>query len=95
MNDPIDGGLSRLRQSGARIDLEGLETAVWTKVDAAQGDIFRGHLVSAQIGAAAAALLLGLAIAQFTGGHAVSRSETIVLSDDSGLAPSVRLEGGV
>jgi len=43
------------------------------------------------------ALLLGLAMAQFAGLGAMPEplsSEMIVLSDDSALAPSVRLEGG-
>ena len=45
-----------------------------------------------------AALAAGLMIAQFTGFDAMPRglnSELIVLSDDSAMAPSVRLEGGI
>lgn len=94
---PLDNGLSRLRHARADRSLDGLEAAVLAKMAAAdrQADVFRGHGLQVQLAVSCCALLIGLAMAQFmAGGGATVRSETVVLSDDSGLAPSISLEGG-
>src|SRR6266436_208181 len=98
MVDRVDELLSRLKAQRVDHDLNRLEAAVWSRVERRRGaDIFGGRTLQVQVAVTCCALLLGLAIAQFAGMGAMPeplRSETIVLSDDSALAPSVRLEGG-
>ena len=94
--DPIDSGLTRLRNASGDHNLAGLETAVLARLNReAQGDIFRGRALPIQLAVTGAALLIGLAVAQLAYDSPVPRSETAVLSDDSGLVPSIALEGGV
>jgi hypothetical protein len=94
--DPIDSGLTRLSAAAGDHDLAGLEDAVLARVRRdASGDIFRGRALPIQLAVTGAALLVGLAVAQLAYDGPAPRSETAVLSDDSGLAPSVALEGGV
>ena len=55
-------------------------------------------LFRSQLAVSCGALLLGLAVAQLAGYSLMPRplnSELVVLSDDSAMAPSVRLEGGI
>ena len=94
--DPIDSGLTRLRGAAGDHDLAGLEAAVLARVSRdASADIFRGRALPIQLAVTGAALLVGLAVAELAYEGAAPRSETAVLSDDSGLAPSIALEGGV
>jgi hypothetical protein len=97
MTDPVETGLNRLRIAArSDCDLGGLETAVWDRVEArARSDIFRGKTLQIQLAVTCAALIVGLLMAEFVDSRApMFQSETAVLSDDSGLAPSVRLAGG-
>ena len=97
MAERIDHLLDRLKATPRDHDLDRLESAVWARLDAAQRDGFGGKTLQVQLAVTCGALLLGLAVAQFTGIQAMTMpvfSETVVLSDDSALAPSVLLEGG-
>jgi len=96
MTDFIDAGLRRLRREPLEGDLAGLEARVRSRIDArAQTDLFKGRLIPVQLAVTAAGLLLGFMVADLmTADSTIHHSETAVLSDDSGLAPSVRLEGG-
>jgi hypothetical protein len=96
MTDMIDRGLALLKTEAAEPSLDGLEAAVWKRIDSRKrGDIFRGHAFQVQLAMSCAALLVGLVMAELVDSSTRPfRSETAVLSDDSLLAPSVRLEGG-
>jgi hypothetical protein len=95
----IDKLLENLKARPLDRSLDGLETAVWTRIDSsAKQDVFGGWTIQVQLAVSCAALLLGLLVAQFTGVSVMPmplNSEIVVLSDDSFMAPSVRLEGGV
>lgn len=98
MTDRIDVLLQNLSEAGPDRDLSQVERGVWAHIERERRDGFGGRGAQVQIAAACAALLLGFAISQLTGFSPMPRpltSERIVLSDDAGLAPSVRLEGGV
>jgi hypothetical protein len=99
MADGIDAGLNRLKASPVDRDLSRLESEVWRRIDGAKSsDLFGGRTLQVQLAVSCAALLLGLAIAQLVGEGPMARvlsSEMVVLSDDSAMAPSVRLEGGI
>ena len=98
MADQVDELLNRLKAQPLDHELDRLEAGVWSRIDRRRGaDIFGGRALQVQVAVTCGALLLGLAIAQFAGMGAMPEplsSEMIVLSDDSALAPSVRLEGG-
>lgn len=95
----LDEILTRLKTAPPDRSLDRLESAVWARIDSkAQQDIFGGRTLQVQLAVSCAALLLGLLVAQFTGVSMMPmplNSEIVVLSDDSLMAPSVRLEGGV
>jgi hypothetical protein len=96
MTHRVDDMLGRLKAVPRDHDLDRLESAVFARIDA-RSDTFEGKTLQVQIAVSCGALLIGLAIAQFAGIEAMTmplHSETIVLSDDSALAPSVLLEGG-
>ncbi|HEX3487271.1 MAG TPA: hypothetical protein VHT51_19600 [Micropepsaceae bacterium] len=98
MTERIDALLNRLKAAPLDRDLARLEADVWTRIDGARRpDFFGRHAFQVQLAVSCGALLLGLAIAQFTGYSPMPRlnSEMVVLSDDSAMAPSVRLEGGI
>ena len=97
MTDPVDAGLSKLRAAAPDCNLDRLESAVWSRVDGqARSDVFRGMTFQVQLAVSCGALILGLMMAEFVEGRMQTmQSETAVLSDDSGLAPSVRLAGGI
>jgi hypothetical protein len=99
MTDRIDALLSRLKSAPPDHDLNRLEAAVWSRIDGqSRGDLFGGRTLQVQFAVSCAALLLGLAIARFSGYDFMPmplNSELVVLSDDSAMAPSVRLEGGI
>lgn len=96
MKDPADFGLARLRRAKSDRSLNGMEDAVFIRINEGAPDFFRGHALQVQLAVSCGALLIGLAIAQAMGHGRVQqiRSETVVLSDDSLLAPSVSIEGG-
>jgi len=91
--DPIDLGLERLRATARARNLDGLERAVFARLDGeTRSDVFRGRLIPVQIAVCGAALIVGLGVAHFTAApQRTLQSEAIVLSDD--IAPSVRLHG--
>ena len=95
----IDSLLHRLKAAPVDHDLSRVESDVWRRIDAKRGaDIFGGHALQVQLAVSCAALFIGLAIAQLAGYGPMPRalnSELVVLSDDSTMAPSVRLEGGI
>jgi len=99
MDGRIDHGLRRLREAAPTPRLERLEADVWSRIDASgRLDPFGGRSLQVQLLATCAALLLGVAIAQWASTNLMPRSldsELVVLSDDSAMAPSVRLEGGL
>jgi hypothetical protein len=99
MNDRIDEALNRLRNAPANDRLDRLESAVWSRIEK-QGvsDIFGGRALQVQLAVSCGALLLGVLVAQLAGVDLMPQplsSEIIVLSDDSAVAPSVLLEGGI
>jgi hypothetical protein len=96
MTHRVDEMLGRLKASPRDHELDGLESAVFAKIDA-PSDGFTGRNLQVQLAVTCGALLLGLVLAQFAGIETMAmplHSETIVLSDDSSFAPSVLLEGG-
>lgn len=97
MTDPVERGLDRLRTAALDRNLGGVESAVWRRIDAgANADVFRGRTFQIQLAVSGAALIVGLMVAQLVDPRmGVFLSETAVLSDDSELAPSVRLAGGI
>ena len=100
MSEHIDFLLHRLRAAPVDRDLSRVESEVWRRIDAKRGgDVFGGHTLQVQLAVTCAALFIGLAVAQLAGGYDPMRralnSELVVLSDDSAMAPSVRLEGGI
>ena len=99
MDERIDHGLQRLRAAAPTARLDRLEADVWQRVEAnTRRDVFGGRLVQVQLLVTCAALLLGVAIAHRAGSNLMPHplySEVVVLSDDSAMAPSVRLEGGL
>ena len=97
MSDQINELLERLAARQPDRDLSRLEAAVWERIDKRR-DAFGGRALTIQLAATCGALLMGLAIAQMAYSGVMPRtlsSELIVLSDDSAMAPSVRLEGGI
>jgi hypothetical protein len=97
MSHNVDEMLGRLRALPRDHELDRLESAVLARIEAGS-DAFAGKTLQVQLAVTCGALLLGLAIAQFTGISQMAamplHSETVVLSDDSSFAPSVLLEGG-
>jgi hypothetical protein len=99
MADHMDSLLQRLKAAPLDRDLSRVESEVWRRIDSGKrSDIFGGHALQVQVAVSGAALVVGLAIAQLAGYDPMPRplnSELVVLSDDSAMAPSVRLEGGI
>jgi|ERR1044071_8226839 hypothetical protein len=98
MADNVDFLLHRLKTARIDRDLSRVEAEVWRRIDTKRGDIFGGRAWQIQLAVSCAALFVGLAIAQLAGFDPMRRplnSEMVVLSDDSAMAPSVRLEGGI
>ena len=97
MTHQVDEMLGRLRALPRDHELDRLESAVLSRIEAGR-DAFAGKTLQVQLVVTCGALLLGLAVAQFTGISQMAamplHSETVVLSDDSSFAPSVLLEGG-
>jgi hypothetical protein len=98
MTERLDALLNRLKSAPTDHDLTRLERAVLNRIGRESGDLFGGRTLQVQLAVTCGALLLGLAVAQVAGSGLMPRplnSELIVLSDDSAMAPSVRLEGGI
>lgn len=99
MTHQIDFFLQQLKAAPLDRDLSRLESDVWRRMDAKRsGDVFGGRTLQVQLAVTCAALFIGLAVAQLAGYDPMRRalnSELVVLSDDSAMAPSVRLEGGI
>ena len=99
MTDRLDGLLGRLKAAPLDHDLGRLESAVLQRIGReSRADLFGGRTLQVQLAVSCGALLLGLAVAQLAGYGPMPRplnSELVVLSDDSAMAPSVRLEGGI
>jgi len=99
MSDHIDLLLCRLKAAPLDRDLSRVESEVRRRIDARPSvDVFGGHTLRVQLAVTCAALFIGLAVAQLAGYDPMRRalnSELVVLSDDSAMAPSVRLEGGI
>jgi hypothetical protein len=99
MPDRIDGLLARLKAAPPDHDLSRLESGVWSRIHReSRANLYGPRTLPVQLAAACGALLVGLLIARVAGYDSMPRvlsSEVVVLSDDSGLAPSVRLEGGI
>jgi hypothetical protein len=99
MNDRIDEALNRLRDAPANDRLDRLESAVWSRIEKQSvSDVFGGRTLQVQLAVSCGALLLGVLVAQLAGVELMPMplsSEVIVLSDDSAVAPSVLLEGGI
>jgi hypothetical protein len=99
MSEQIDSLLNRLKGLAPQRDLSRLESDVWQRIESGRNaDLFGGRTLQVQLAVSCGALLVGLAIAQIAGYGPMPRplnSEMVVLSDDSALAPSVRLEGGI
>jgi hypothetical protein len=96
MTDRIDELLGRLKALPRDHELNRLESAVFSRLDSGR-EAFAGRTLQVQLAVTCGALLLGLAVAQFARIESMAiplNSETVVLSDDSALAPSVLLEGG-
>jgi hypothetical protein len=97
MATELDHLLGQLRCRDAGNDLPGLESAVLSRIAAEQASRVPAAGLKFQAAVVCTALLLGLAIAELkaiTPLRAAVNSEVVVLSDDGGLAPSVRLGGG-
>lgn len=100
MTDRIDDLLNKLRVQPVDKDLSRLELAVWARIDGrGRVDVFGGRAWQVQLAVTCGALLLGVLVAQLAGVSMMMpeplSSEIVVLSDDSAVAPSVLLEGGI
>jgi hypothetical protein len=98
MTGQIDKGLKLLRNQGAEYRLDGLEREVRRRIEAGKAEAAGGQTWSMQLAVTAGSLLIGVFVAQLAGVSMMPEppsSEIIVLSDDSAIAPSVILEGGI
>lgn len=92
----IDFLLDRLAEAPADRDLADVEAAVSRRIAQQKTAVATGGL-TLQMAVVGVALLLGLIVARvgdLTAMPSGPSSEMVVLSDDSALAPSVKLEGG-
>ena len=93
----LDFLLRRLAEAPVDRDLAGLEAGVSRRI-ARQKPAAGLAGLTIQMAVVGMALLLGLIIARvgdLTATASTPSSEMVVLSDDSALAPSVKLEGGI
>lgn len=96
MADNIDFLLERLAAAPPDCDLAPLESAVSRRIQQ-QRKAASGGGLTVQMAVIGIALILGLVVARIgdlTVMPVTLSSEMVVLSDDSALAPSVKLEGG-
>jgi len=97
MSSDIDLVLKRLKSAPLDHDLSGVELAVLRRIVNQRPELSPAASLKVQLAVVCGALILGLAVAQFSRLNIMPlplSSEMVVLSDDSALAPSVRLEGG-
>ena len=93
MSNRIDDLLAGLRDAAPDRRLDQLEPAVWARIDARRADRAPAGSFRLQLAVAVGALVIGLAMGQsVVRPHAPS--EAVLLSEDAGLTPSMRLEGG-
>ncbi len=98
MTGEIDKGLGLLRNQGAEYRLDGLEREVRRRIEAGKAEAAGGQTWPMQLAVTCGSLLIGVFVAQLAGVSVMPEppsSEVIVLSDDSSVAPSVILEGGI
>lgn len=98
MSEGIDKGLKLLRAQGLDRQLDGLERDVRLRIEARKAEAMAGPAWPVQLAVTCGALLIGVFVAQLSGVSVMPEplsSEVIVLSDDSAIAPSVILEGGI
>jgi hypothetical protein len=98
MMDSIDKSLQRLRAAPPGYRLDRLEADVWSQIETKKADGFGGKTWQVQLAVTCGSLLLGVVISQLAGVSMMPEplsSEIVVLSDDSAVAPSVILEGGM
>ena len=94
MSVPLDDGLKALGALNLDGPLDGLEAAVLGQVERRRRDLAAASSPRMQIALAAAALAIGVIVGIGSAGKPQAYgSENRVLSDDSGLAPSIRLGG--
>ncbi len=95
MANDIDSLLDGLRAAPSDVALDGLEGDVFERI--AERRRSAGSGLGVQVGAALAALAIGVAVGEMRVAHAPvgpGASEMALLSEDGALAPSVRLGGG-
>lgn len=99
MTGQIDKGLSLLRNQCAEYRLDGLEREVRRRIEAGKAEAAGGQTWPMQLAVTCGSLLIGVFVAQLAGVSVMPEpppsSEIVVLSDDSAIAPSVILEGGI
>jgi hypothetical protein len=98
MTDGLDKLLQRLSARSPGQGLDSLESDVRSRIEARKADSFGGKAWQVQLAVTCGSLLLGVFIAQLAGVSVMPEplsSEIVVLSDDSAVAPSVILEGGL
>jgi hypothetical protein len=93
MTTQIDDALAVLRDAPADRRLDQLEPAVWARIDRRRGEAAGAGSFRLQLAVAAGALVVGVAFAHVTV-RPKPPSEAVLLSEDAGLAPSIRLAGG-
>ena len=99
MTHRIDEMLRRLQTAPPDQPLDRLESHVRSRIERqSRADIFGGRTLQVQLAVTCGALLLGVLVAKWAGVPMMPEalnSEIVVLSDDSAVAPSVLLEGGI
>jgi len=97
--DQMLGALSGSASASPEPQLDGLESAVFARIEARRRETAGGG-VKVQIAAALLALVIGVVVGEVRERQPARvaqgpvRSEMVVLSDGANLAPSVRLGGG-
>ncbi len=89
----LDELLGALRDRPVKASLDGLESAVWARIEESRRAQGSGGF-GVQLAAVAMALALGVVVGGVTAERRPIRSEMVVLSEDASLAPSVAVEGG-
>lgn len=98
MTDGLDKLLQRLSAQSPGQGLDSLESDVRSRIEARTADSLGGKAWQVQLAVTCGSLILGVFIAQLAGVSVMPEplsSEIVVLSDDSAVAPSVILEGGL
>ena len=99
MKRDLDQMLGALSAAPVDARLDGLESAVFSRIEARRRDAAGGGL-KVQLAAALLALVIGVVVGEVREhqpsrlAQGPGRTEMVVLSDGANLAPSVRLGGG-